>query len=603
MHRGIVCHRNEELLQSRRSLSPSAPTIVTRDNASNGTSAMDLVERLTTRVKELEATLWQVQSTREAASTSSPSTYVPAADSQKENVAALSKGGAQQTQQSRLQPAALSPSERRDSSVPAESSSPGILVNPEIENAATILEFLAWGRRKDPDYREIVTKEDGMNQNQSPGDVGAGNGGMRGWPSEEEWSLSGRKESALPCLQLLLPSRQQLIQIVDYHRDCILWYHGSFHSWALAAEVDDFLARHHNNAYVDNLDNVDLQWLAMLFSVMCGSMACAPRLVARSWGFGKSEQITLANRWFEATTMCLNLADYSARHSIYSVQAISTLTIAAHTLGQSNRQSVLLASAVRVAQNLGLHRLGQEIEDQSPDLVKHEICRRAWSQLCVQDWFNIPFSETYLIHMPSFNTDKPRNCFEEDMQSLSDDIPTNMTYNRLLYDVAILMPQLQDGLNMSNTLYTKYEQVLQSDTKMRTMVTKRIPYYLKNVPMEDDWPCYVSWSRKALTFSLSHKIIMIHRKFLGLSFTNPAFHFTRKTCVAASKTILREQIRTARDSKDTGPVLWIYHAFSVAASVSFLPSPLVPYIYAFISNYWNPQDCPLSGHVPSFPTG
>ena len=441
------------------------------------------------------------------------------------------------------------------------------MVNSEIENAATILEFLAWGRRKDPDYSEVVTKEDNGSLpnlfHRSPGDVGAGNAARR-WSSDEKWLLSGGlKESSLPCLQLLLPSRQQLVKIVDYHRHCLLWYHGSFHSISLAAEVDDFLTHHQNN-----LGDVDLQWLAVLFSVMSGSMACAPRSVARSWGFGKSEQITLANRWFEATTTCLNLADYAACHSIYSVQAISTLTIAAHTLGHSNRQSVLLASAVRVAQNLGLHRLGQEMEEQSPDLVKHEIGRRVWGQLCVQDWFNIPFSETYLIHGPSFDTDKPRNCLEEDMRALPEDVPTDMTYNRVLYDVAILMPRLQDRLSMSNTLYTKYEQVMQSDTQMRAFVTKHIPYHLKNVPIEEHWPCYVPWARRALTFSLSHKIIMIHRKFLGLSFTNPAFEFTRKTCVAASKTIAREQIRSARDTRDTCPLMWVYHAFSVAASVS-----------------------------------
>jgi hypothetical protein len=57
---------------------------------------------------------------------------------------------------------------------------------------------------------------------------------------------------------------------------------------------------------------------------------------------------------------------------------------------------------------------------------------------------------------------------------------------------------------------------------------------------------------------------MIHRKFLGLSFTNSAFAFTRRTCIAASKTILKEA-RAAYD--DNGPVLWIDQAFVVAASI------------------------------------
>lgn len=102
------------------------------------------------------------------------------------------------------------------------------LENSEIENAATILEFLAWGRRKDPDYNEIVTKKDNNSGlNQSPGDVGISNG-LDEWWSDENWLLSGSNAttSSLPFLQPLLPSRQQLVQVVDYHRECLLWYHG-----------------------------------------------------------------------------------------------------------------------------------------------------------------------------------------------------------------------------------------------------------------------------------------------------------------------------------------------------------------------------------------
>jgi hypothetical protein len=55
-----------------------------------------------------------------------------------------------------------------------------------------------------------------------------------------------------------------------------------------------------------------------------------------------------------------------------------------------------------------------------------------------------------------------------------------------------------------------------------------------------------------------------HRRFVGLSFTNSAFLFTRRTCIAASKTILREAFAA---SDENGPVLWIDQAFSIAAGI------------------------------------
>ncbi|KAK5089794.1 hypothetical protein LTR70_006168 [Exophiala xenobiotica] len=59
---------------------------------------------------------------------------------------------------------------------------------------------------------------------------------------------------------------------------------------------------------------------------------------------------------------------------------------------------------------------------------------------------------------------------------------------------------------------------------------------------------------------------MVHRSFLGKSLTDPTFEHTRKTCMEASKTILKE----ARQALDTGegPMLWIDQAFMVAAGIT-----------------------------------
>ena len=58
---------------------------------------------------------------------------------------------------------------------------------------------------------------------------------------------------------------------------------------------------------------------------------------------------------------------------------------------------------------------------------------------------------------------------------------------------------------------------------------------------------------------------MIHRKFLGMSFHDKRFSFTRKTCLAAAKTIINE----VKEVPEESPILWTMQAFSVAAAVSF----------------------------------
>ncbi|KAL2822388.1 hypothetical protein BJX63DRAFT_417502 [Aspergillus granulosus] len=424
----------------------------------------------------------------------------------------------------------------------------------EVEDAATILEFLAWGRRKVQAYDGFNPRSDGPGR--SPGDVALDDD-----PNEEATHLRlSDDSSSLTLLQLLLPKSRCIRQIIQYHCDSLLWYHASFHAIVFQDEVDQFL--HQHSCRID-APNVDLQWVALLFAVLAGSMTCAPATVAHSWGFGEQERCTIAGRWFKAALVCLHRADYISNHSIYAVECIATMTSSAHMLGHSNSHSVMLATAVRIAQSLGLHLLGSGAQDTPSSMIRKEIGRRVWTELCIQDWFSIPFSESYLIHLLDFNTARPMNCREEEMVSLPDDEPTSMSYHRILYQVARLMPRLQDDLAQSITLYTKYEHVLRYDTQMRTLA-KHVPPWLKNTPLQPSWPRHVPWARHCLSISSAHKIIMIHRKFLWPSFTNPAFSFTRKTCIAASKTIVRECKLVAEED---GPILWIYHAFAVAASI------------------------------------
>lgn len=110
-------------------------------------------------------------------------------------------------------------------------------------------------------------------------------------------------------------------------------------------------------------------------------------------------------------------------HSIYSVQAICLLIYIGHNSGQSDRISVLLASASRIAQCLGIHRLGSEtplriLKCDDPDtrsklLIDREVSKRAWWFLVRQDWLQIPFNNTYNIHPSQFDTEMPKNCYED----------------------------------------------------------------------------------------------------------------------------------------------------------------------------------------------
>lgn len=388
---------------------------------------------------------------------------------------------------------ARSPSPATEQAV-GTASSPTPREGSHIEDAVTVLEFLAWGRMKDPDKAilspealRVSERDDGVAL--SPPDV-------------DNCDLD-------PCfnllswLQILLPSRRQVYQLVGYHNNCILWFHCSYLASTFGTELDAFYAAH--DGMLDSA-GLTLEWVALLFSVMAGTIISAPAHEARKWGFEESESKLLSQKWYKAVKVSLNAANFTARHSLHAIQAITTLTNTAHILGHSDAQSVMLASAVRIAQSLGLHRLDEDARGTNIEL---ETGRRVWQELCTQDWFSTAFSESYLINPLHSTALTPMNC-DDDMNVLVEDEPTIVSFCRFLAKIAAIMPSLQDAMALSNTLYTKHEVVLTHDKKMRSLATGR-PSFLANTAFERKWPCYIPWARRAIAMSSAHKIIMIHR--------------------------------------------------------------------------------------------
>jgi hypothetical protein len=358
-------------------------------------------------------------------------------------------------------------------------------------DAVTVLEFLAWGRKKDADFGHAPEDASGPKRHSiGPDD-----------PSLSADFLSNTiKNVQLDMLEALLPSKHHIQQLVEYHNQSLLWYHGSYSSKTIDDDLHTFFTEYGGSVRHDDLN---LQWLALLFAILCCSMTCASQLSSRAWGFSDAERSSLSLKWYEATVTCLNMARYIEVHTIYSVQAISTLTISAHLLGLSNSQSVLLISAGRVAQSIGLHRLGSESDSASTtseQLRKRETGRRVFIQLCIQDWFSIPFSDSYALDPKYWTTVKPINCNDEDMSPIPQSIPTQASYCNYRYDIAALMPQLLDAVSGCNTLFTKYEQVLLFDEKMRKLVTAYMPTFLStSAPVASSWPSFIGWARRSLT--------------------------------------------------------------------------------------------------------
>jgi hypothetical protein len=160
------------------------------------------------------------------------------------------------------------------------------------------------------------------------------------------------------------------------------------------------------------------------------------------------------------------------------------------------------------------------------EVIQKELDRRVWQQLVTQDWFSVPFSETYCqcqagtrprnkstdlspgVNPLQFSTKTPLHCDEETMQPVQLSTPTVTTYGNFLFKVATLMPALQDQLSQAHS-DIKYEQILRFDKTMRDIVISQLPSCLNSqTAIEPSWPRCVAVARRCLTITSAHKIIV-----------------------------------------------------------------------------------------------
>ncbi|KEF58757.1 uncharacterized protein A1O9_06683 [Exophiala aquamarina CBS 119918] len=375
-------------------------------------------------------------------------------------------------------------------------------------------------------------------------------------------------------LQMLMPSLDHIWKLVNYHEAYLLWYHCCYHGPTFRSELESVIAEQKDKTTL-LVSDLDGQWLALLFSIMAGSLTCTAEWRLRDWGFSQQEAVKLSMQWYRASITCLNYGEWTSEHKLYSVQAVTTLAMSAHSLGQSSELSILLGAALKIAQTLGLDKISHDavvdkIDERSSNDQRHrslnrEIGRKLWSQLCVQDWMSLPFAGSHHINPSHFTTTKPSSRNHLTMEYLPATFPTYISYGNYIFEIAKLVVGHHEATLQSTTPFTKYQHVLDYDAQMRNLATKGMPRYFHVVePVDALWPEWVHWARSSLTVCFAHKIIMIHRAFIRQSFTNPVYSMTRVTCIAAAKTILNEA-KKAKDSN--GPIIWIDKGFCVAAAV------------------------------------
>ena len=103
--------------------------------------------------------------------------------------------------------------------------------------------------------------------------------------------------------------------------------------------------------------------------------------------------VALPDQFFKASQICLAAANWSSRPQFRVLQTLCLYGPFIWFTANRNEGLVWLAGAVRVAQLLGIHRMGDKQEDMPPwnDLAFPTGPSSIKRQLCVRVWHNLMF--------------------------------------------------------------------------------------------------------------------------------------------------------------------------------------------------------------------
>ncbi|OAG06821.1 uncharacterized protein CC84DRAFT_1116691 [Paraphaeosphaeria sporulosa] len=373
-------------------------------------------------------------------------------------------------------------------------------------------------------------------------------------------------------LQSVLPTKEQVFQMIDYHQNCMAyWIGGIYHGPSLRQAL---LEAYGDNGHFD-LRCHDWRWCALLFSILSASIIGSPEEVSNSWGFSNADKLKLSRQWGNSLISCLQLGDFASRHHIYSVQAILNMHTSEHLVGSAKEWAVYQAASTVIARGLGLNKLGRHPEDQmSPSemtteqkdaLIQREIGRRVWSALISQDWLCSTSQGMYTQQKRHYSSIPPRHFDEETWEPVvSYQKPTFTHVSNYLNEIAHVLVRYLDDMMDAGDIESKYNVVLRYDAIMRGLCIEKMPPWLSlNMPHNNDWPEWTKWVRRSYHASCAHKIIMIHQSFLGRSFKDPRYTYSRWACISSAKTVLEAMEKRLPNE----PQWWVEQAFVVTAGL------------------------------------
>nr|XP_018265162.1 nuclear protein [Kwoniella dejecticola CBS 10117]OBR87320.1 nuclear protein [Kwoniella dejecticola CBS 10117] len=389
-----------------------------------------------------------------------------------------------------------------------------------------------------------------------------------------------KTDVAIIALTRLLPSRQRGEVLVKAYLEKVDWLHRCMHVPTFLRQCNDLWCLPPERV----THEIALPFLGLYLTVCTLGLQFMDQSEINKH-FTVEEAHTLPDTWFNAARSALWAADFVGSHTMEALQCIILLGVFMNNRDRADAAWALLGAAIKMAQGLGLSRLGaeQQAVDGKPlpmwtgrweSLIQREVGRRIWWNLVFLDWQLAPsYNFSCSIQPDQIKTALPANIEDEDIiderpfkpQPIS--VRTGMSFQLARLKFAeITQRQIWQA---NNNHHPPYSFILSVDGELRKAMMELPTFFqpdsnTKGPPNQDPKALVQYYEKIMLNLAIHSRMMRLHRPWLSRGYEDERFAYSKEQCIRAA----RASLRMMSDADGTASFLekWWLPLFYVSVS-------------------------------------
>ncbi|KAF9027330.1 hypothetical protein BDZ89DRAFT_1160859 [Hymenopellis radicata] len=372
-------------------------------------------------------------------------------------------------------------------------------------------------------------------------------------------------------LVAILPDEERSRALVEFYFAKLEWYSKVLHAPTFLKEANvAFMQRNTNSTGL-----IRVSFLGVFFMVLCLSLHLIEPPICEHLGIDFPTASELSKRMYSAAQACINYDDFLGAHSLEHLQCIILMGVYQQNLDEADTHWALLGSAIKIAQNLGMSRLGSESADRTfsaswGSVVKRETARRVWWSLIFNDWSHAAaHNGTYAVHPSQNHTGFPANVNDAELvdgHAVCEhplEVYTEMSFSLARIRFVSLYREIVDEMNSPTG--TGYSFVTEMDGRLERKL-EEVPLYfglgkagmgVGGVKGLEVTLCLIMGETRRLR---------LHRPFLFRGYKDRRYTESRIQCITSAQNILNY---LKSDDEQSAILLkwWIVLFYGFAAAV------------------------------------